>query len=186
MKFSNVVLGTRAEKSIEMEIRGVVFPFALRPLTGTEEGDALARATEYATEKKAAKVESGNPLFDLALMLESLAIACVDVDSPKDARAPCFSSAREIADALDGEQIAWLYARYEIWQAECSPSKRARTGADLVKLLVDVVEADDDLPFSQARPGDVWNLLRFTGRLVLSSPELRSQATSLYDSTTTH
>ena len=186
MKFSTVVLGTRAERPVTVDIRGAACAFALRPLTGTEEAAALAEATEFAKTRRAEQIAPGNALFDLGLMIATLAIACVDPDSPAGARAPFFDGgASQIADALDSEQIAYLYARYELWQADCSPSQRAKSGDELIRLLIDVVEAEDDLPFSRARLADVWKLLRITGALFLTSPEHRSQATSLFAANTT-
>ena len=179
MRFSQAELGTRAERPIEFTIKGTPVSFALRPLTGAEEGLALSRATEYAKAKNAAKVEPGNPIFDLGLMVHALAIACVDVDSPAAARAPYFDGgAEQIFANLDTEEIAFLHARYELWQEECSPSKRAQSGAELVAMLVKIVEAEDDLPFVSARPGMLLSLLRITGSLCLRSPELRSQLSS--------
>ena len=186
MRFSQATLGTRAERPVEITIRGVPVKLAVRPLSGDEEGLALSRATEYAKAKGAAKVEPNNPIFDLGLMVHQLALACVDVDSPANARAAFFDGgADQIFGSLDTEEIAFLHARYELWQSECSPSQRARTPAELVELLVKIVEAEDDLPFALARPGTLLSLLRITGRLCLSSPELRSQLISLSVGSTT-
>ena len=184
MKFSQAELGNRAERAIEFTIKGVPVSFAIRPLTGAEEGLALSRATEYAKSKNATKAEPGNPIFDLGLMVNALALACVDVDSPPEARTLYFDGgAEQIFANLDTEEIAFLHARYELWQEECSPSKKARSGAELIALLVKIVEAEDDLPFVQARPGTLWTLLRITGSLCLSSPGLRSQLGSRSDTT---
>ena len=186
MKFSQALLGARAERAVECEIRGVTCAFALRPLTGAEEGVVLERATAYATEKHAAKCEPGNSLFDLGIMLHSLALACVDTESPADKREPYFDGgAAQIADALDTEQIAFLYARFELWQDECSPTVRAQTGEELVRHLVEIVGSDSDLPFARLRLGTLATLVRILGSLALSSAEGRSQLGSLFANTTT-
>jgi hypothetical protein len=176
-------LGTRAERPITFEFRGSSCSFAVRPLTGDEDGRALEGAASFAAERKEPNARPGSPLFDLGLMVHSLALACVDTDSPPEARTPFFTGgAAEILGALGQEDIAFLYARYEAWQAECSPTRTAASGVELVGRLIKIVEDDSDLPFSQLRPGQAWILLRTTAALVLNSPELRSQLTSLFGS----
>lgn len=181
MRFSQAQLGTRAERLIDFEIRGAPCSFAIRPLSGSEEAAVLSRATEYAKTKGADRVEPGNALFDLGIMVNALALACVDTESPTADRTPFWDGgASQIEANLDSEQITFLYARYELWQSECSPSQKIQTGTQLIETLVKIVEAEDDLPFVQARLGSLWTLLRITGRLCLASPELRSHLGSLY------
>jgi hypothetical protein len=186
LKFSQAQLGTRAERSVEIDVRGTHHTFALRPLTGTEEGIVLERATEYATAKHAAKVESGNPLFDLGIMLHSLALACVDVDSPEGAREAFWDNgAAQIADSLDTEQIAYLYAIYERWQGECSPTQKAMSAAQMVDTLIGIAGSDGDDSFFDRMPlGILVSCLRITAKLLVTSPEGRSALTSLSDTST--
>lgn len=172
-----------------MEVLGAPIAFAVRPTTGTEEGVILERATEYAIARHAAKVESGNPLFDLGIMLHTLAIVCVDPDSPPDNREPFWDAgADQIANAMDTEQIAWLYAVFERWQDECSPTVRSMSGPALVQRLVDIAGADGDDArfFDGMRLGTLVILLRTTAKLLLTSPEGNSQLSSLLAQPATH
>lgn len=183
MKFSNAVVGTRAERPVSFQIRGTDHAFAIRPLTAAEDALALEYATAYAQDHKAESARPGNPLFDLGYMLHTLALACMDVDSPAASREPFWTNAAEIEGVLGPEDIAFLHARVEAWQAECSPTRSAMSGAELVGHLIKIAEDDSDLPFSQLRPGLASILLRTTARVLLASPELRSQLTSLFGTT---
>lgn len=182
MKFSQATLGTRAERPVETTIRGVEVALAVRPLAGDEEGLALSRATEYAKAKGAAKVEPGNPIFDLGLMVHQLALACLDVESPPTARTPFFDGgADQVFGSLDTEEIAFLHARYEAWQTECSPSKALKSGEEMVKLLAEIAGSDGHLDFlASTRPGTLAICLLFSARLLFGSPEGRSLLTSRF------
>lgn len=170
---------------VTFDHRGTVHAFALRPLTGGEDGLALSGATEFAKEHKAESAKPGNPLFDLGYMIHSLAFACVDTDSPKDAREPFWRDAEEIRGALGSEDIAFLHARLEAWQFQCSPTRSSMSGPELIGHLIKIAEGEDDLFFSQLRPGLAASLMRTMARALLASPELRSQLTSLYGGTPT-
>ena len=182
MKFSQVLAGKRSERPIEFEHRGVVHKTALRPLDGMEESAALARATEYAQSQKALEARPGNSLFDLGYMANVLALACIDTDSPPDARTPYFDNVSQVL-GLDGETILYLHARHEVWQQECSPTKATLPAGELVNTLIRIVEAQDDGPFSLLRPGLQWTLLRSTASLLLDLPEGRSRLSSLFGPT---
>lgn len=181
MKFSEVKQGTRSERPVTLEHRGVTHRFALRPMTGDEEGLALSRATAYAQGQHAIEAKPGNPLFDLGYMANVLAITSVDEDSPPEARQPYFDGgASQILAELGSEDIAYLHARQELFQQECSPTRSRMSGAELTAELVRIVEAEDDRPFSRLRPYAQWTLLRTTGALLLNSPEGRSRLTALF------
>ena len=182
MKFSNVLLGKRAERPISFEFRGIEHKTATRPLDGMEEGLALARATAYAQEQKALEAKPGTPLFDLGYMANVVALAYVDIDSPEDARVSYFDSVAQVL-SLDGELLQYLHARQETWQQECSPTKATMPAGELINTLVRIVEREDDLFFAAMRPGLQLSCLRITAKLLLNSPEGRSRLSSLFDPT---
>lgn len=185
MKFSEVRLGTRAERPITFEWHGESCSCAQRPLTGEEEGLALSRATDYAKEQRAVEAKPGNPLFDVGYMANVLALSTIDVDSPAAARELYFKDAAEVLGKLDCELMQFLFARHEAWQQECSPTRAKLPGDQLIATLIRIVEGEDDLPFAQLRPGAQLSLLRTTGALLLNSPEARSRLFSLFGTTTT-
>jgi hypothetical protein len=183
MKFSQVVQGQRAERPITFEWRGETCKAALRPITGEEDGLALSRAGIYARDSQEVDSAPGKPLFDLGYMANVIALGFVDVESPEKARELFFRDAAEVLEKLDSELIQYLHARHEVWQQECSPTKAKLSSKELFDTLVRIVEADDDLPFAQLRPGTLWSLLRTTASLLLNSPEGKSQLSLLYDTT---
>lgn len=184
MKFSSVLLGKRAESVVDLQYRGEALRFALRPLDGTEEAAALERATEFARSRNAASVVPGNPLFDLGLMVHSLALAAIDVDSPAEARQPYFDAGADaVLGAFGPEEIAFLYARYEHQQAECSPTINRMSANEMVGHLIEIAGSDSDLPFVRLRPALQLSLLRFSARQLLSSPAGSSLLSSLSGTT---
>jgi hypothetical protein len=179
LKFSQVVAGKRSERPVEFMHRGVVHKTALRPLDGMEESLALSRATEYAQGQKALSATPGNALFDLGYMAHCLALACVDTDSPVDARTPYFDNVDQVL-GLDGELIIYLNTLREVWQQECSPTRATLPAGELISTLVRIVEQDDPDFFIGLRPGTQWTLLRSTASLLLDLPEGRSRLSSLF------
>lgn len=185
MRFGDVIAGKRAERPVTFDHRGIEHKTAARPLDGTEESLALARATFFAIEQKALEAKPGNPLFDLGYMANVVALSYVDVDSPVESRAPYFDNVGQVL-SLDGELIQYLHARQETWQQECSPTRATLPAGELINLLVRVVESDDDRFFSELRPALQLSCLRITAKLLLDSPEGRSQLTSLFAPTSSN
>lgn len=176
MKFSEAAKGTRAERVVTVDLARGKHTFAIRPLTGNEEAEALAGARDFTKSKGSVDPKPGDPLFELGIAVHTIAIGCVDVDSPETARAPYFDGgAPQILGELAREEIAYLYERHAQWQDECSPTVSKLQGGELIAELIRQVEAEDDGPFVRLRPAVRWHLLRTTARLCLSSPELRSE-----------
>jgi len=182
LKFSQVVLGKRAERTITFEFRGVRHNALVRPLDAIEEGLTLSRATAYAQEHKAIESKPGNPLWDLGLMANIVALAYLDPESPENAREHYFDSVAQVM-SLDGELLQHLHARQEIWQQECSPTKATLHGGELINALVKIVEDDSDASFLEYRPFIQLSLLRTTAALCLSLPEARSRLSVLLEPT---
>jgi hypothetical protein len=182
LKFSQVVAGKRAERPITFEFRGVTHTALVRPLDAMEEGQALSRATAYAQEHKALEAKPGNPLFDLGLMSNIVALAYLDPESTENAREHYFDSVAQVM-SLDGELLQHLHARQEIWQQECSPTKANLAGTELLNALVKLAEDETDSSFLSYRPFTQLTLIRTTAALCLSLPEARSRLISLFDPT---
>ena len=186
MKFSKAKLGKRAELPIEFEHRGEKLVFAFRPLDGEEEATVLERATEFARVRKADECKPGNPLFDYGQMVHSLALAAIDVDSPVEKREPYFDGGEaDVLAAFGQEEVAFLYARYDFWQGECSPTRRQMTPKELLTTIIDIARSETDLPFSSMRPSMQLLCLRSMARLLLNSQDLSSLSTSLFNASQT-
>ena len=177
MKFSEVVKGTRAER--EAELPGVLTQsgkpvvFLLRPLNDEEEVAVIAKAEAYA-RSQGAEPREGSPLFDRTVMVETLLLGCLDVDSPKDSRAPFFESEKQISKALDRDAIALLYQMHQAFQSEVSPFARHLSAEQLYAVALEVAAKDTPDPFVRLAPGTQWRSFRTLAMLLIGSPEHRS------------
>ncbi len=179
MKFSSLVLGTRAVHRVLLPLAGVAepVPVLVRPLSGTEEGDVLQQARAYAIGKGVKDPKDGDRLYDLGLMVNVLAIACMDVD---DAGKPFFDQgAPQVLDNLDADRIALLYEAQQLWQEECSPRKSKMTGDGWITKVIECAEAaEGEDPFAFMRPGLRSSFMRITVQAYLALLPLKSSPTS--------
>jgi hypothetical protein len=174
MKFSTIQKGRRAERAIDLPGYEGHVPLLLRPITGQEEADVLRLAFEFAAQKGNEKPSAGDPLYDMGMMVHTLAIACLDTESPPDARTPFFDGgAKQILDELSRESIVHLYERQELWQDECSPYLRRMTSEDLIAKVAEVANSSDDAPFIGMSPATRWLFTRTTADLLQSYREGR-------------
>lgn len=155
MRFSNVLKGTRAERSLEIpgfETDGKPFVVLARPLTGLEYESACASARVRAVEKGVENPVIGDPIYDLALMAHILAVGCVDPDSPPDARTPSFDSAAQILERMNPETIVFVHQNHEVWQDECSPSVHKIEDNEMYNKVSEVAGADGRATFMRFSP----------------------------------
>lgn len=129
MKFSAIVKGTRQDESVDLPphisqdpetppIKAVV-----RALNGIEEEFALANAAERARAQKAAKCESGDPIYELCLMVETVCAGFCDPDSPKTARVPLFDGgADQVREFFGREAITLMYSIQQEYQDRVAPT----------------------------------------------------------------
>ena len=178
MKFSNLQLGARAERVVELPGHthdGKPVTLIVRPLTGTEESDALRRGFEFAIQEGNPKPCAGDPLYDLGMMVHTLVLGCLDPDSPADDRQPFFDGgAPQVLKLLGREIIHFVYQRHELWQDECSPYARNLSATELLAKVQEVASSTDDAPFSRMSPATRWLFTRTTARLLLDSREGKS------------
>lgn len=176
MKFSLLQRGTRAER--EVELPGATTPEAtavkmmLRPLTGAEEATVLEEARRFARGRGVDDPKRGDALYDLGAMVHTLALACLDPDSPSSLRAAFFDQgATQILEHVSRETIAYLYERQEAWQAECSPYRHQMTAAELLDAAKKEAASDDERFFSQLSPATRWSFTHILACVVVNSPE---------------
>ena len=193
-KFQDIQKGTRARKPVVFPIESgplldTESPLGaesdheapdtvtvdLRVLHGEEEAECLRRAHTSAVKAGVAEPKSGDPLYDFELMIQTLAIACIDHESSNNDPQPFFSSADEIRKHLDRERIAYLFGQYEVWQDECSPQAAKISGDKLYEIILTAAKSEDPAdPFVQLRPGTAAICFRTMAGLLLRLPELRS------------
>lgn len=182
MKFRQIASGTRARKSLEIELLQGAAPLLVdvRPLTTAEEIDALARARAYAVEHGLPDPKEGQPVYDLAVMAHVLLLAAVDHDSPAEAPAPFFDAIEQPL-SLDRDALQLLYEGQVAWQEECSPRKTELTPGEYAGLVMRLAEGDGsaDDPFLRRLPRAVLvSCMRTMASQLLGSPPLRSLSSS--------
>lgn len=204
MRFGQIAKGTRARKTVPLplgdgpmvaphvaEDGSITFPPAdgvvmvdLRPLTQGEAGDVLAQARAYAVSKGVSDPRDGNPIYDMAEVEYTLALACIDHDSPPDAPAPFFDGGvdqiRASAD-LGRDRLLYLYEQHQLFQDECSPSLRKLAPDDLLAAMVRLAGEDGAEAqrfFTSMGPGLRWICTRTLACLWSISLGLNSPSTS--------
>lgn len=131
MKFSSLVKGTRARKTIQFPVpgatrneagewTGAVVDVDLRPLTPSELAECFEAAASYA-KARGVEARDGEPIFDLAFRAQVVLRSALDAEK-KDEAVPFFDSVDQIlgGDFSDGH-LLYLFELADSWQAECSP-----------------------------------------------------------------
>jgi hypothetical protein len=194
-KYSSIVQGPRARKTIDlprpgavvdMETgawRGPTIKLDVRPLRGDEHDQVLADAKKYAEKLGANDPIEGEELFERGRLLHTLAIACVDTDSPVDAPQAFFDGGVEqilTADELTPEVLAYLYEHQQLWQDEVSPLVKSMTPAEFATAVVRTASGENgDMSFFvSARPGMRWSFTLSMAKLLAASTLLASLSTS--------
>ncbi len=172
--------GKQAEKPVEFPLpNGDKVPVLVRPITQLEEADAIQFAMTFAKGRGLDNPDYGSALFDIGHHAKIVSVATLDADSPKDAREPFFPSAEFVIEHYHPETVLYLYQHWKLWQDECSPLYRVKSPSELRDLTRKLAEDGDDFGFfSGLSPRTQAICARFTARLALSSPQLKSTASS--------
>jgi hypothetical protein len=180
MKFSQIVLGPRAVQFIKLQhADNIELEMGVRPLVGAEEADILQRAIAT-TKEKGGEPRAGEELFDLHYRAELLAVACIDYESPENARTPYFDGgAAQVLKHLHPDVICYLAERQQTWQDECSPSMRRQDPREFLEWVREIAEAEDAGPFVRLRPGTRWVSTRSMAKLLQDFLTSKSPFTSL-------
>lgn len=165
-KHKSLAKGTRAELPFDLPAatgEEVGLGCLLRPLNGIEEEEALVEARARAIAKGVTDPSPGDPIYDLALMIETIALGCMDPDSPKEAREPTFADGDEIRASFGREAIAYIYAAHQAWQDEASPTLAkldAKGYVDAIAKLGGPDEVESRRFFLRLQPGLLWSFTR--------------------------
>lgn len=191
MKFSQIIRGTRARKTVTVEgiegPDGALLPIDVRPLNGMEQADVLARARAFAEGKGVKEPRDGEPIYELGKQVHTLLLGCLDHDSPTDKPTPFFANAEEILDGLDRDRRSYLYELQEAWEDQCAPRPSAMEAKDFMQWCMDVCAANegDDGPFVQLRPVLRWSCVRTLAAIHVLSQTHRSGSGSPSESAST-
>lgn len=190
MKFSQAVRGKRAEKLVE--VPGLRTPAgepvrcAMRPLTGAEESAVAEGARAHAASKGNPNAGSGNELYNIGRMAHTLAIGCLDPESPIERREPFFDGgAAQVLAELHIEAITFLWEHFELWQDECSPFEYKLTDEQLFARAQEVAAPGGETSFISMSPSMRWLFTHSMARLLSSSLAHKSSSGSPSESAPT-
>jgi len=174
--FGLIAAGTRARRRVECTtIAGRAFACDLRPVLGADEALVLQRAREFAQARGVAEPKEGEPIYELALSVETLALACVD---PDDGTRPFFDGGSpQILANLDRDRILYLYETLTTWQASFSPREHGLDWGTFVAKVYELAtaeEADADAPFARWAPATRGSFMRTLARLYWNSLAAKS------------
>lgn len=186
MKFSLIAKGTKAEESATFRYYDKDVAILIRPLSQLEEIDVIAAALKTCKEK-GAEGKPGNAIYEAVRMAATLAVACLDPDSPPGARQSVFDlGAEQVLAELDTDTIAQLAERQDRWQEQCSPSFRHKTVKELFEMARKLGEDEHDpLAFARLSPNTQLVLARFMAALLRQSRASSSSPTSPFSRSAT-
>lgn len=160
--FAEVRQGTRARKPATLVLStGQEVVVDLRVLTPLETIGVLAAAAAFARGRDM-PADDGSQVYDLAVQVHTLVVACLDHDSPADAPKPFFDSVDQVlaSQVLPPDGIAHLFAVYEAHADSMALSPEQLTEAGM-RQLIEATAEGDMLPFCKLRPGMQWSFVRF-------------------------
>ena len=176
-KFSDLIEGTLARKTETADIGGAPRTFDVRPLTPFEHASVLTSARADAKEAGVDSPDDGEPIYELAREIHTLAFGVMDTDAPDS---PFFDGGAEQIRAsklLTRDAIAFIYSLWERWDDECSIRKGFLTEADLTR-VIEEASVGNAGPFFALRPGAQWSCMRITAARLLDSRKIKSSFSS--------
>lgn len=200
-KFADVVAGPRARKGIKLPLPGAQVDPAtgewdgdtvdldVRAIGDDEYADVLRGAREFAKSKGVDNPAEDDELYERGKMLHTLAIACIDKDSPKEKPEPFFEGWRQIHESprMIPEVVAYLYLQQRLWQDEINPLLKPLSPDQYTAAAIATAGGDMSF-FVNSRPGTQWSFTRFLAAQLLLSLASSSPSSESYDppSTTNH
>lgn len=170
MKFSDIARGTRGDEEVVLpRFEGQpedapAIKARVRALNGIEEEQALVAARKRAKNEGVDDPKPGEPLYDLALMVETVAIAYLDGDSPTDTRKPFFDTGSDAIRQWYGrEGIAMLYGLQQDYQDRVAPNFAKLSPFEFYQGILKLGEESEESSrffYSRLRPGLQWIFVR--------------------------
>lgn len=175
-KLSAIAKGYRARKPVAFTLLdGTEVSCALRPLDGNDHAALIDAATR--SLPAGIKAVDGEPVYEFAKAVETIARGFVDPESPEDKPEPFFDGgAEQVRAHLDRDRIFWLAEQQRAFQSEISPMQSALTADEFFAAIVQIADAEekDALPFETWQPALRRSFLRTTARLLLASQSDKS------------
>lgn len=173
-KLSNIAKGTKAIKAVPFRPANAPLlaagqesdehtkPVGVRVLAPGEIREIYECAQASALKGGAPQWLDTHPLCRYHLMVQTLAVACVDADSGERAE-PFFVSVEEIetSPAMGGDNIAYLYEQHRLWEDECGGREKHYTPEEMIQIIIREAERPEnapDSPFSRLGPSSRLSL----------------------------
>lgn len=170
MKFSEIVRGTRSDEEVELPRfdgqpdDAPAMKVRVRALNALDEEQALSDARRRAKTEGVEDPKPGEPLYDLALMVETVAIAYLDPESPPNARTPFFDAGSDAVRKWYGrEAIALLYELQQDYQDRVAPNVAKLSPYDFYNGILKLGDEDEQQArffYYRCRPGLRWSFMR--------------------------
>lgn len=182
-KFSEVVAGARTRRPIKLPLPGAHMDpetqewdgptdvLDIRPLRESEHVEMLANALAFARKNGLDKPEDGDPIYERGKMVHTLAIACIDHDSSKEAPLPYFDGGVEqisSSEVMTPEVIGYLYLQQQMLQDEVSPLNASMKPAEFMAAALSTAKGNYSF-FVNSRPGTQWSFMRTLAKLHVDS-----------------
>lgn len=194
MKLRDIEKGIRAVKPVQFRLANApqlaageetddhTITVGVRILTPRELEQLYENAIADVAKNGVTQWLDTHPLCRLHEMRHAVLLACVDFDSPERAE-PFFVSMAELAEhpGMGGDNLAYLFAQWRLWQDEVSPQGKKQTPGELIALILEEAgrpENSPDGPFSRLSPSAQQRCFRSTAVLLATSPTDRSHSTS--------
>ena len=140
----------------------------LRVMTGLEIAQVLREARKTAKDAGVENPQQGDPIYDLAVAVHTLAVSCVDPDAPTE---PFFDGGpQQILESphLGRDGIVYLHELQENWQELCSPQAHRIDVEELDAMLDELAGPEGWHFFVTLRPGMRWSFMRTMAALLVS------------------
>ena len=180
VSYIDVAKGVQARKVVHLRTIGMpstaeAIPVALVPLLFDTDSDALEYACEYAKKRKVENPKPGDPLYERGLMLYTVLLACIDVDSPLDKPEPFFANEQEITKHLDPDRVSVLFHQQRAGQSMISPLPKTLDPGTYIAILASQMRAPEvaDLPFDALPLAMRRSFLAQSALLLSELPQLK-------------
>ncbi len=196
-KFSDVTQGVRARKSIKLPLPGAqlddsaqwtgpTVDLDLRPLRDDEYAEILQHARAFAKERGVDDPKDDNEIYERGKMVHTLAIACIDKDSPLEKPEPFFDGGWKqvhTSELMTPEVVGYLYGQQELWQDEINPLIGDMQPEQFLAAAIKTAGGDMGF-FVNSRPGMRWIFARTLSSQLVASLARRSPSSPPSESQT--
>lgn len=175
-KFSKLARGSRGEKSAQIpspDPDGEPISVIVRAINAIEEEAVLVAARARAVGQGVADPKIGDPIYDLSVMVETIAAAYFDAESTASDRQKFFDGGADQVREYGREAVAYIYELQQAWQDEVAPTIKSLSTHEVVEAFTKLGGEDETQArdfFYRLRPGLRWNCMRSLALLLANSP----------------